>query len=38
MGITQRRDLVPQSFPSDGVVQLEFAANVPWVLSEPYAG
>ena len=37
MGFTRHLDLVPESFRSDGVAQLEFSAKVPWVLSEQFA-
>jgi hypothetical protein len=38
MGFTRYVDVgvVPESFPSDGVAQLEFSAKVPWVLSETF--
>jgi len=37
VGLTQRLGLVPDTFATSNVVQLEFSAEVPWVLDEPYA-
>ena len=37
VGVTRRPGLVPETFSTSKVVQLEFSAEVPWVLDEPYA-
>jgi hypothetical protein len=37
VGFTRRLGLVPETFPTSKVVQLEFSAEVPWVLDDPYA-
>ena len=36
VGFTKSRGLVPPSFPSGSVGQIEFGARVPWVLDEPF--
>ena len=38
VGFTRQIALVPSSFPSGSIGQIEFAAKVPWVLSEPCTG
>jgi hypothetical protein len=38
LGFTNRIALIPDCFPKDGLLQVEFTAEVPWVLEEPYCG
>jgi hypothetical protein len=35
IGFTRRLGQVPETFPVTNIVQLEFSAEVPWVLKEP---
>jgi hypothetical protein len=36
MGFTRQLGLVPKSFLSTNVAQLEFSAKLPWVLEQPF--
>lgn len=35
IGFSEKTDLLPKEFKGEDVVQLEFTAEVPWVLKEP---
>ncbi len=38
IAVTSRVHLIPSSFEGLPLVQLEFLAEVPWVISEPFTG